>query len=212
LNTICTVYYVQKSLRQHQGSLPEHKGNVELVFVVAGEEGTKVVLHTSVASHEVHHAECYIWAPSAASQQLENKQELGNRKFQVLNGREARDFRPLVFSTNQPHIVLTFTPKNILECCFELAEIFIFESCSPGFASLQNFVPRGLILRRTLLGGVSGPAGPGISDSAEQASAIKCTYLCHCSAGSDTPQDLVPQGLIPHTGFLSAGYLTPLAN
>ncbi len=34
----------------------------------------------------------------------------------------------------------------------------------------------------------------GVSDPAEQASALKYTHLCHCSAGSDTPQDLVPWG------------------
>jgi hypothetical protein len=34
----------------------------------------------------------------------------------------------------------------------------------------------------------------GVSDPAEQVSAIKYTHLCHCSAESDAPQDLV---LIP---------------
>jgi hypothetical protein len=48
----------------------------------------------------------------------------------------------------------------------------------------------------------------GVSDPAEQVSAVKYTHLCHCSAGSDnparlgstgsdTPQDLVLRGLIP---------------
>jgi hypothetical protein len=43
----------------------------------------------------------------------------------------------------------------------------------------------------------------GVSDLAEKVSAIKCTQLCHCSVGSDTPQDfcgfwrdLVLRGLI----------------
>ncbi len=36
-----------------------------------------------------------------------------------------------------------------------------------------------------------------VSDPAEQVYAIKCTQLCHCSVGSDTPQDLVLRGLIP---------------
>ncbi len=36
----------------------------------------------------------------------------------------------------------------------------------------------------------------GVTDPAEQAYAIKCTQICHCSAGPDTPQDLVPRGLM----------------
>jgi hypothetical protein len=36
--------------------------------------------------------------------------------------------------------------------------IFIFESCFPRFETSQEFVPWGLISRRTLLGGVSDPA------------------------------------------------------
>jgi hypothetical protein len=35
----------------------------------------------------------------------------------------------------------------------------IFKICAPGFDTPQIFVPQGLIPRRTLLGGVSGPAG-----------------------------------------------------
>jgi hypothetical protein len=44
----------------------------------------------------------------------------------------------------------------------------------------------------------------GVSDPAEQASALKYTHVCHCSAGSDTPQDLVLRGLIP-AEFCSVG-------
>ncbi len=58
-----------------------------------------------------------------------------------------------------------------------------------GFDTPQDFFPPGLIPHRTLLSGVSDPA--------EQVYAIKCTQLCHCSAGPDTPQDLVLRGLIP---------------
>ncbi len=57
------------------------------------------------------------------------------------------------------------------------------------------------------------------SDPAEQVYAIKCTQLCHCSAGSATPQDLVLRGLIPRrvlfcgvwypAEFCSVGYQTP---
>jgi hypothetical protein len=36
-----------------------------------------------------------------------------------------------------------------------------------------------------------------VSDRAEQGSSIKCTHLCHCSAGSDTPQDFVLWGIRP---------------
>jgi hypothetical protein len=39
--------------------------------------------------------------------------------------------------------------------------------------------------------------------------AIKCTQLCHCSAGSDTPQDLVLQGLIPRREGLVLQGLMP---
>ncbi len=95
-----------------------------------------------------------------------------------LKGTVARDFSPLVFSTNRPHIVPEFTPWNIFEFCFEFAEIFVFK-----------VVPRGVIPRRTsvcykictslsLFSGVWNPARLG-------------------SAGSDTPQDLVLRGLIP---------------
>ncbi len=78
-------------------------------------------------------------------------------------------------------------------------EIFIFkvvhqgviphELCSAGSDTLQDFVRRSIRPRRTLFCGVSDPA--------EQASAIKYTHLCRCSAGSDTLQDLVSQGLLP---------------
>jgi hypothetical protein len=50
-----------------------------------------------------------------------------------------------------------------------------------------NVVPRGLIPLRTLLSGVS--------DSAEKVYAINCTQICHCSAGSDTPQEFVLRGI-----------------
>jgi hypothetical protein len=61
--------------------------------------------------------------------------------------------------------------------------------CSAGSDTPQDFVKRGIRPRKTLFCGVSDPA--------EQVSAIKCTQLCQSSAGSDTPQDLVLRGLIP---------------
>ncbi len=53
-----------------------------------------------------------------------------------------------------------------------------------------------------------------VSDPAEQVYAIKCTQLCHCSTGSDTPQNLVLWGLIPRRIFFCgvsdpAGKLRP---
>jgi hypothetical protein len=62
--------------------------------------------------------------------------------------------------------------------------------CSSGSDTPQNFVKQGIRSRRMLF--------CGVSDLAEQVSAIKCTPLCICSAGSDTLQDLVLWGLIPH--------------
>ncbi len=87
-----------------------------------------------------------------------------------VKGSVARDFLPLVFSMNRPHIVPEFTPWNIFEFFFEFGEIFVFECCSAGFETPQDFVPRGLIPRGTLLSGVSDPAG------------------C-CSPGYQTPQN-----------------------
>ncbi len=69
-----------------------------------------------------------------------------------------------------------------------------------GLIPSRTLFQGGLIPRRTLLSGVSDPA--------EQVYAIKCSQLCHCSAGSDnparlgsagsdTPQGLVLRGLIP---------------
>ncbi len=98
----------------------------------------------------------------------------------TFKGTVAQDFLPLVFSTHRPHIVPEFTPKNIFEFCFKFAEIFVFKVVLWG---------RSIRPHRTLFCGVSDPA--------EQASAIKYTHLCHSSLGSDTPQDLVPLGLIP---------------
>jgi hypothetical protein len=84
-----------------------------------------------------------------------------------LKGTVARDFLPLDFSPNRPHIVPEFTPRNVFEFFFKYAKIFVFECCSAGFDTPQDFVPRGLIPRRTLFSGVSDPAG-------------------HCSAGYQT--------------------------
>jgi hypothetical protein len=61
--------------------------------------------------------------------------------------------------------------------------------CSAGSDTPQNFVKWGIRPRRMLF--------CGVSDLAEQVSAIKCAQLYHCSAGSDTLQYLVPRGLIP---------------
>ncbi len=61
--------------------------------------------------------------------------------------------------------------------------------CSVGSDTLLNFVKRGIRPSRMLY--------CGVSDLAEQVSAVKCTQLCQCSAGSDTPQDWVLWGLIP---------------
>jgi hypothetical protein len=58
--------------------------------------------------------------------------------------------------------------------------------CSGGSNTPQVFVKRDIRPHRTLFYGVSDPA--------EQVYAIKCTQLCHCSAGSDTPQDFVLWG------------------
>ncbi len=81
-----------------------------------------------------------------------------------------------------------------------------------GFDTPQDFVKRGIYARRTLF--------CRVSDLAEQMSAIKCTQLCHCSAGSDTPtrlscvgsdtpQDLVLRGLIPRS-ILICGVSDPV--
>jgi hypothetical protein len=89
----------------------------------------------------------------------------------LLKGTVARDFLPLVFSTNRPHICSPrIHTQNIFEFFCEFAEIFVFECCSAGFDSPQDFVPRGLIPRRTLFTRVSDPAG-------------------HCSARYQTPQN-----------------------
>ncbi len=72
--------------------------------------------------------------------------------------------------------------------------------CSAGSDTPQNFLKWGIRPHRMLF--------CRISDLADQVSAIKCTQLCHCSAGFDTParlssvgfdtpQDLVLRGLIP---------------
>ncbi len=121
---------------------------------------------------------------------------------QPIKGTVARDFWPPVFSTNRPHIVPKFTPWNIFEFCFKFAEIFVFKCyvlCGVWYpAGLysawsdtpQKFVKWGIRPRRMLF--------CGVSDLAEQMSAIKSTQLCHCSAGSDTPQDWVPFSLKGH--------------
>jgi hypothetical protein len=118
-----------------------------------------------------------------------------------LKGTVARAFLPLVFSTNWPHIVPEFTPWNIFEFIFEFAEIFVFECCSAGFDTPQDFVKQGIRPRRKLFCGVSDPA--------EQVYAIKCTQHCYCSAGSDTPQDLVLRGLIPGRVLVCGGKWRP---
>jgi hypothetical protein len=87
--------------------------------------------------------------------------------------------------------------------------MFVFECCSTGSDTPQDFVKQGIRPRprRTLFCGVSDPA--------EQVYAIKYTQICHCSAGPDTLQDLVLRGVIPRrvlfcgvlypTGFCSVG-------
>jgi hypothetical protein len=72
--------------------------------------------------------------------------------------------------------------------------------CFAGSDTLQNFVKRGIRPCRLLF--------CGVSDLAEQVSSKKCTQLCHCSAGSATPKDLVLCGLKP-AGSCSAGSDTP---
>ncbi len=54
----------------------------------------------------------------------------GDNKDKFFKGTVARDFLPLVFSTNRPHVVPEFTPENIFEFFFKFAEIFVFECCS----------------------------------------------------------------------------------
>jgi hypothetical protein len=158
----------------------------------------------------------------------EKNQRLKISCYCPFKGTVAWDFRPLVFSTNRPHIVPKFTPLNIFEFRFEVTEIFIFKVvprgviarstlfcwvgypaglCSAGSDTPQDFVRRSIRPRRTLFYGVSDPA--------DQASTINHTHLCHCSAGSDTKQALVPRGLLPCrilfygvwnlAGFCSAG-------
>ncbi len=63
--------------------------------------------------------------------------------------------------------------------------------CFMGSDTPQNFVKRGITIRPCMM------LFSGVSDLADQVSAIKYTQLCHCSAGFDTPQDLVLWGLIP---------------
>ncbi len=66
-------------------------------------------------------------------------------------------------ATARFHVRYTYnsqiTPLNSFEFFFEYAEIFIFKCCSAGFDTPQDFVPRCLIPRRTLLSRVSDPAG-----------------------------------------------------
>jgi hypothetical protein len=145
-------------------------------------------------------------------------------KWSMLKGTVARDFRPLVFSTNIPHIVPEFTPYIFLNSVsnsrkYSYLKLFLgvwyhAELCSVGSDTPQNFVRRSIRPCRMLFCGVSDPA--------EQDHAIKYIHLCPCSAGSDTPQDLVPRGLIPSrilfcgvwylAGFCSLGYQTLQAN
>ncbi len=79
----------------------------------------------------------------------------------ILKGTVARDFLPLVFchESTPDTVVPEFTPWNNFEFFFEFGEIFVFECCSAGFEIPQDFVPQGLIPRRTLWSGVSDPAG-----------------------------------------------------
>jgi hypothetical protein len=114
------------------------------------------------------------------------------------------------FYMNQTHIVPEFSPKIFLNSVLNLRKYsylklfpgvwYPAELCSAGSDTPQDFVRWSIRPRRTLFCGVSDPA--------EQASAIKYIHLCHCSAGydtfarissagSDTPQDLVLRGLIP---------------
>jgi hypothetical protein len=60
-----------------------------------------------------------------------------------IKGTVARDFLPLVFSTNRPHIVPEFTPKIFLNSFSDSQKYSFF-----------NVFPRGLIPHRTLFRGV----------------------------------------------------------
>ncbi len=98
----------------------------------------------------------------------------------TIKGTVARDFRPLVFSTNRPYIVPEFTPKiflNSVSNSRKYSYLKLFpgvwypaELCSAGSDTRQDFVLRNIRPRRTLFCGVSGPAG-------------------RCSAGYQTPQN-----------------------
>jgi hypothetical protein len=95
-------------------------------------------------------------------------------------------------------------------------------SCSPGSDTPQNFVPQGLIPRKTLLGGVSDPAGccsAGYQTLKNKIMLqnIRISVLLlrgliphktwfrgvwypveSCSAGSDTSQDFILRGIRPY--------------
>jgi hypothetical protein len=58
--------------------------------------------------------------------QNKNRNFVTNHGDTKLKGSVARDFLPLVFSMNWPHIVPEFTPWNIFEFFFEFGEIFVF--------------------------------------------------------------------------------------
>ncbi len=107
------------------------------------------------------HFEKYTFASAAIS----------NPQILPLKGTVARDFWPLVFSTNRPHIcsprIHTLKYFRIL---FRIRRIFVFECCSAGSDTPHGFVKRGIRPRRTLFCGVSDPAG-------------------HCSAVYQTPQN-----------------------
>ncbi len=117
-----------------------------------------------------------------------------------LKGTEARDCRLLVFSTNPPHIVHEFKPDKVFEFCFEFTEIFVFKSCSGGL------IPRRLryvgyqALQYIVLRGIR-PCSTSVCHKMYTTLLLFCgvwNAARHSSARSDTPQDLVLWGLIPH--------------